>query len=317
MVAFGVMLRLLLRRFVLAVPTVLAAATLVFLMVHLVPGDPVDVMLGESARAADKEALRRALGLDRPLAEQYGHFLLGLATGDLGHSLVTGEAVTAELARRVPATVELTTVALLVALSLAIPSGLLAGARPGSWVDRGSNALALLGVSVPGFWLGPMLILLFAVELRWLPVSGYGTAAHLVLPATTLGLGMAAILTRITRASVLASLSEDYIRTARAKGVGPGRILGRHVFRNALAPVITVVGLQLGALLGGAVITETIFAWPGVGRMTIDAINQRDYPVVQGCILVIAVAFVAANALVDVAHAWLDPRVRAASERGT
>ena len=311
------MLRLVLRRLVLAAPTVLATATLVFLLIHLVPGDPVDVMLGESARAADKEALRHALGLDRPLPEQYGHFLLGLVKGDLGHSLVTGEAVTAELARRVPATMELTAAALLVALILAIPSGVLAGARPGSWLDRGSSALALFGVSVPGFWLGPMLIMLFGIELRWLPVSGRGTAAHLVLPAVTLGLGMAAILTRITRASILASLSEDCIRTARAKGVGPARILGRHAFCNALAPVITVVGLQLGALLGGAVITETIFAWPGVGRMTIDAINQRDYPVVQGCILVIAIAFVAANALVDVAHAWIDPRIGSASERGT
>ncbi len=309
------LLRLALRRLALAVPTVLAAATLVFLMIHLVPGDPVDVMLGESAAAADKALLRHALGLDRPLGEQYGRFLFGLARGDLGRSLLSGEAVTTELARSVPATAELTAAALLVALALAIPSGLLAGARPGSWLDRGSSALALLGVSVPGFWLGPMLIIGFAIELRWLPVSGRGTLAHLVLPALTLGLGLAAVLTRITRASVLASLSEDYIRTARAKGVGRAQILVHHAFRNALAPVVTVVGIQLGALLGGTVITETIFAWPGLGRMTINAINQRDYPVVQGCILAIAIAFVTANALVDIAHAWLDPRVRAGAER--
>ncbi len=306
------MLRLALRRVALTLPTILAAATLVFLLVHLVPGDVVDVMLGESAAAADREALRHALGLDRPLPTQYATFLRGLASGDLGRSLVHGTPVTALLAARLPATAELTFAALAIALVLALPLGLAAAARPGTWIDRGSVGLALLGVSVPSFWLGPMLILLFAIELRWLPVSGRGTAAHLVLPALTLGLGMASILTRMTRATVLECLGEDYVRTARAKGVGRTHILIRHALRNALAPVVTILGLQFGALLAGTVITETIFAWPGLGRLLIDAINQRDYPVVQGCILAIAAGFVAANALADLVNLWLDPRTRAA-----
>lgn len=309
------MLRLALRRLALTVPTMLAAATLVFALLHLVPGDPVDVMLGESAQAADREALRTSLGLDRPLAVQYATFLRGLATADLGRSLVHGTPVTRLLADRLPATAELTFAALAAAVALAFPLGLAAAARPGTWVDRSSVALALLGVSVPSFWLGPMLIIVFAVDLRWLPVSGRGTWAHLVLPACTLGFGMAAILTRMTRASVLECLGEDYVRTARAKGVSRRRIVAHHALRNALAPVVTILGLQFGALLAGTVITETIFAWPGLGRLLVDAINQRDYPVVQGCILAIAAGFVVANALADVVNAWLDPRMRAAAGR--
>ena len=305
--------QLVLRRLLLTVPTVFAAVTLVFLLIHVVPGDPVDVMLGESAHAADKQALRRALGLDRPLPVQYGAFLADLARGDLGRSLVTGLPVTSVLAARIPATLELTLAALAVAVGLAFPLGLLAAARPGTWLDRGSLGFALLGVSVPSFWLGPMLIILFAIDLRWLPVSGRGSWAHLVLPAVTLGSGMAAILTRMTRSSVLECTGEDYIRTARAKGVSRERVLIRHALANALAPVVTILGLQFGALLAGTVITETIFAWPGVGRLTIDAINQRDYPVVQGCILTIALGFVAANTLADLVNAWLDPRTRAAA----
>ncbi len=309
------MLRLALRRLVLTLPTILAAATLVFLLVHLVPGDPVDVMLGETAQAADREALRHTLGLDRPLASQYAGFLRGVLTGDLGRSLVHGTPVASLLASRLPATVELTLAALAIAITLALPLGLAAAARPGTWLDRSSVGFALLGVSVPSFWLGPMLIILFAIDLRWLPVSGRGTWAHLVLPALTLGLGMAAILTRMTRASVLECLGEDYVRTARAKGVSRTRIIGRHALRNALGPVVTILGLQFGALLAGTVITETIFAWPGLGRLLIDAINQRDYPVVQGCILLIATSFVVANALADVMNGWLDPRIGAATAR--
>jgi peptide/nickel transport system permease protein len=307
------MLALAFRRLALTVPTMLAAATLVFLLVHLVPGDPVDVMLGETAQPADREALRRTLGLDRPLAAQYAAFVRGIAVGDLGRSIVHGTAVADLLAARFPATVELTLAALAIAVGLALPLGLAAAARPGTWLDRGSVGFALLGVSVPSFWLGPMLIILFAIDLRWLPVSGRGSWAHLVLPATTLGLGMASILTRMTRASVLECLGEDYIRTARAKGVSRRAILTRHALRNALAPVVTILGLQFGALLAGTVITETIFAWPGLGRLLIDAINQRDYPVVQGCILLIAATFVLANALADVVNGWLDPRIGARS----
>jgi len=310
------MLRLALRRLAFTLPTMLAAASLVFLLIHLVPGDPVDVMLGENAQGADREALRRTLGLDRPLTVQYAAFLGGIVTGNLGRSLVSGTPVTELLAARFPATAELTFAALAVAIALALPLGLAAAARPGTWLDRGSVGFALLGVSVPSFWLGPMLIILFAIHLRWLPVSGRGTWAHLVLPAFTLGFGMAAILTRMTRASVLECLGEDYVRTARAKGVGRARILTRHALRNALAPVVTILGLQFGALLAGTVITETIFAWPGLGRLLIDAINQRDYPVAQGCILLIAASFVAANALADVVNGLLDPRIGAAAARG-
>jgi len=298
------------RRLLVALPTVLAAATLVFMLIHLVPGDPVDVMLGENAAPTDREALRRDLGLDLPLVEQYRRFLVGLATADLGRSLVTGEPVARLLATRAPATAELALAALVVAVGIALPLGLVAAARPGTWIDRGSVGFALIGVSMPAFWLGPLLILLFAIQLRWLPVSGHGGPSHLVLPAVTLGLGMAAILARMTRASLLECLGQEYVRTARAKGVSRWRIVAREALANAAAPVVTILGLQFGSLLAGTVITETIFAWPGLGRLTIDAINQRDYPVVQGCVLAIAVSFVAANAVADVVNAALDPRLR-------
>ncbi len=306
------MTHLALRRIAFAVPTIVAAATLVFLLVHVVPGDPVDVMLGESAAQADRAALRQALGLDRPLVAQYGAFLAGLATGDLGRSLVSGEPVTRLVAARIPATVELTLAALAVAIVIALPLGVLAAARPGTWIDRAAVAFALLGAAMPSFWLGPLLIIAFAIELQVLPVSGRGGLAHLVLPACTLGFGMAAILTRMTRASVLECVGEDYVRTARAKGVGRVRALTRHALANALGPVVTILGLQFGALLAGTVITETIFAWPGVGRLTVEGIQARDYPVLQGCILAIAAGFVLASTLADVVNAALDPRTRPA-----
>ena len=302
------MTRLALRRLALAIPTIVAAATLVFLLVHVVPGDPVDVMLGESAAPADRAALRQALGLDRPLVAQYGAFLAGLATGDLGRSVVSGEPVARLVAARIPATLG----ALAVAIAIALPLGVLAAARPGTWIDRGAVAFALLGAAMPSFWLGPLLIIAFAIELQILPVSGRGGLAHLVLPACTLGVGMAAILTRMTRASVLECVGEDYVRTARAKGVGRVRVLARHALANALAPVITILGLQFGALLAGTVITETIFAWPGVGRLTVEGIQARDYPVLQGCILAIAAGFVLASTLADIVNAALDPRTREA-----
>jgi len=304
--------RLALRRLALAIPTIVAAATLVFLLVHVVPGDPVDVMLGESAAPADRAALRQALGLDRPLVAQYGAFLAGLVTGDLGRSVVSGEPVARLVAARIPATVELTLAALAVAIAIALPLGVLAAARPGTWIDRGAVAFALLGAAMPSFWLGPLLIIAFAIELQILPVSGRGGVAHLVLPACTLGVGMAAILTRMTRASVLECVGEDYVRTARAKGVGRVRVLARHALANALAPVVTILGLQFGALLAGTVITETIFAWPGVGRLTVEGIQARDYPVLQGCILAIAAGFVLASTLADIVNAALDPRTRQA-----
>ncbi len=305
------MTRLALRRLLLAVPTIVAAATLVFLLVHVVPGDPVDVMLGESAAPADRDALRRTLGLDRPLAEQYARFLGGVAVGDLGQSIaISGEPVARLIARRLPATFELTIAALVLAVAVALPLGVVAAARPGTWIDRVAVGFALLGAAVPSFWLGPLLIIAFAIQLQLLPVSGRGGLAHLVLPACTLGFGMAAILTRMTRASLLDCIGEDYVRTARAKGVGRVRVLTRHALANALAPVVTILGLQFGALLAGTVITETIFAWPGIGRLTIEAIQARDYPVLQGCVLVIAAGFVVASTLADVVNAALDPRTR-------
>ena len=282
----------------------------VFSLIHAVPGDPVDVMLGESAQAADRSALRQALGLDRPLLVQYRDFLTGLAVGDLGRSLVSDEPVARLIAARVPATLQLTFAALAVAVALALPLGILAAARPGTLIDRGAVAFALLGAAMPTFWLGPLLIIVFAIELGVVPVSGRGGFAHLVLPACTLGFGMAAILTRMTRASLLECIGEDYIRTARAKGVGRAGVLVRHALANALAPVVTILGLQFGALLAGTVITETIFAWPGVGRLTVEAINARDYPVLQGCILAIAAGFVLASTAADLVNASLDPRTR-------
>jgi peptide/nickel transport system permease protein len=303
------MLRLVLRRLSVLVPTLFGAATLVFLLLHVVPGDPIDVMLGESAAPAAREELRARLGLDRPLAEQYGRWLTGLARADLGESIRSGRPVTELLAERVPVTVTLALTALLVAVSIGIPLGVLAANAPGSPVDRLALAVSLGAVATPSFWIGPMLVLLFAVELGLLPVAGHGTAAHLVLPALTLGTGMSGILIRMTRSALLETLSDDYVRTARAKGASRTRVLLTHALPNAATPVLSVLGLQLGAVLAGSVVTETIFAWPGLGRLVIEAIQSRDYPVVQGAVLVIATVTVLANLLADLAQAAVDPRV--------
>jgi peptide/nickel transport system permease protein len=291
------------------VPTLFGAATLVFLLLHVVPGDPIDVMLGESAAPAAREELRARLGLDRPLAEQYGRWLTGLARADLGESIRSGRPVTELLAERVPVTVTLALTALLVAVSIGIPLGVLAANAPGSPVDRLALAVSLGAVATPSFWIGPMLVLLFAVELGLLPVAGHGTAAHLVLPALTLGTGMSGILIRMTRSALLETLSDDYVRTARAKGASRTRVFLTHALPNAATPVLSVLGLQLGAVLAGSVVTETIFAWPGLGRLVIEAIQSRDYPVVQGAVLVIATVTVLANLLADLAQAAVDPRV--------
>lgn len=300
------------RRLMMLAPTVLGVASLVFLLLHLMPGDPVDVMLGETASATDTAVLRERLGLDRPLTVQYGAFMAGLARLDLGHSIHSGRPVAELVASHFPATALLTAAALAVALALAVPAGLLAASRPRGAADRATLAASLVGVAVPNFWLGPMLIMLFAIQLRWLPVSGASGPAHVVLPAVTLGLGMAGILTRLVRSTVLETLHEEYVRTARAKGATGVRVLWVHALRNALTPVLSVVGLQLGALLAGSVITETIFAWPGIGRLTVQAIQTRDYPVVQGCVLAIALAYVLVNLLTDLAYAWANPRMRRA-----
>jgi peptide/nickel transport system permease protein len=297
-------------RFGSAALVVLGVCTLVFLLIHLVPGDPVEAMLGEGARPADQEALRAALGLDRPLAEQYLSYLARTATLDLGTSFSYQRPVARLLAERIPATLELALAALALALAIALPLGVVAARHRGGALDTGAMGFSLLGAAVPNFWLGPVLILVFSLWLGWTPVSGREGAASLILPAITLGTGLAAVLARMVRSSVLEVLGEDYIRTARAKGLRESSVLWGHALRNAWLPVLTLIGLQLGGVLAGAVITETVFAWPGVGSLLIEAIQARDYPVVQACVLLISLTYVLVNALTDLVCAWADPRVR-------
>lgn len=298
------------RRLLLTVPVLLGVATLVFSLIHLVPGDPVQSMLGEAASPQEVADLRARLGLDRPLYAQYGTFLAGLTRGDLGTSLRTNQPVAATIRERIPATFELAFAAMAVAVALAIPLGIVAAVYAGGPIDLAATTLALVGISIPNFWLGPLMAIIFSVVLGWLPVSGRGGAAYLVLPAVTLGAPLAAVLARMTRASMVEELRELYVLAARARGVSAFRAVVRHAFRNSLIPIVTVLGLQFGAVLTGAVITETIFAWPGVGRLLIQSISFRDYPVVQGCILLIAITYVAMNVLTDLVYGLLDPRIR-------
>lgn len=304
---------LLLQRLADTLLTLLLVAGLVFLLIHLIPGDPVDVMLGESALAADRIALRERLGLDLPLWEQLGNFYAGLLHGDLGESLHQGLPVTALISERLPATLQLAVAALGFALLLSLPLGVIAARRAGRWPDRAASGFALLGLSIPNFWLGPLLILVFSIGLGLTPVSGRDAPLSLLLPALTLGLSLAALNTRMVRGSLLEVLGQPFVRTARAKGLSDGRAVWRHALPNAALPVLTLLGLQLGHLLAGAVITETVFAWPGIGTLLIDAIRQRDYPLVQGCVLFISSAYVLVNSLTDLAYGWLDPRTRSAS----
>jgi len=295
-----------------AVLVVFGVCTLVFLLIHLVPGDPVEAMLGESARPADRTALREALGLDRPVGEQYLAYLGRLVRLDLGQSFQFQRPVADLLAERMPPTLELAGAALVLALVLAVPLGVLAARNRGGLLDSGAMGFSLLGISIPNFWLGPLLILVFSLWLGWTPVSGRDGPASLILPAVTLGTGLAAILARMVRSSVLEVLEEDYVRTARAKGLSEAAVLWRHALRNAWLPVLTLVGLQLGGLLGGAVITETVFAWPGVGSLLVEAIQNRDYPVVQASVLLVSLAYVLVNTLTDLVYARVDPRIRLA-----
>jgi peptide/nickel transport system permease protein len=302
--------RFLAARLLSALGVVVGVAVLVFLLIHVVPGDPVELMLGDGASAVDREALRRSLGLDDPLGVQLVRYLEGLARLDLGTSIHSRRPVSALLAERIPATLELTLAALAVAVAIAVPLGGLAAARRGRGWDQGAMAFALAGASVPAFVLGPALVLVFSLGLGWLPVSGREGPASLVLPAVTLGTALAAVLSRMVRAALLDALAEDYVRTARAKGADERAVLLRHAMPNAALPVVTVLGLQLGALLGGAIITEAVFAWPGLGQLTVEAVLRRDYPLVQGCVLLVSVAYVAVNTATDLLYAWLDPRVR-------
>lgn len=302
--------RFLISRVLTAFAVVLGVVCLVFLLLHLVPGDPVEVMLGESARPADKAALERALGLDQPLHVQLGRYLANLCQFDLGISLYSKRPIRDLLLERLPATIELGITALVVALMLAVPLGVLAAVKKGTAWDAGAMGIALFGVSIPNFWMGPMLILVGALWLGWFPVSGRTGVASLILPALTLGTALAAILSRMIRSALLEVLNEDFMRTARGKGLPDRTVIVRHGLRNALLPVITLVGLQLGALLSGAVITETVFSWPGIGSLVVEAIHRRDYPVVQATVLCISASYVVLNVLTDLAYAWIDPRVR-------
>jgi len=304
------MLRYLSLRVLYTLPVVWLVVSLVFLLIHLVPGDPVLQMLGEGAPATDVQAARHAYGLDLPLGRQYLNYWEGVVRGDLGPSLRFNQGVSHLISQRYPYTLQLTLAALVVAIVLSVPAGVRSARRRNRWDDRVLSVVSLFGLSFPNFALGPILILFFAIQLGWLPVSGSGTMAHLVLPAITMGGALAAILTRMVRTSMLEELGQDYIRTARAKGLPERTVVYRHALRNAMIPIITVLGLQFGALLAGAIVTETIFSWPGIGRLTIQAISNRDYYLVQGCILAIGLTYVAVNFLTDLLYSAVNPRIR-------
>jgi peptide/nickel transport system permease protein len=291
--------------------------SLVFLLIHLVPGDPILQMLGEGATPADLTALRHQYGLDQPLWRQYLHYWNGVVHGDLGSSIRLHDTVAHLISARYPYTMALTLTALGLGLALALPAGILAAVRRGRWLDQALSVVSLTGLSVPGLVLGPVLILVFSILLGWLPVSGANAGGgrsidwhYLVLPSIAMGASLAAILTRMVRTAMLEELGQDYIRTARAKGLSETAVVWRHALPNALVPIVTVVGLQFGALLAGAIVTETIFSWPGLGRLTVSAISNRDYALVQGCLLSIGLTYVLVNLLTDVVNRWVNPRMR-------
>ena len=299
-----------LTRVAFTLPVVWLVVSLVFLLIHLVPGDPILQMLGEGTPATDIQAARHAYGLDLPLSRQYTNYWKGVLHGDLGPSLRFNQSVSSLIARRYPYTLRLTLAALGVAMLLSIPAGVRSARRRDRWDDRLLSVVSLFGLSFPNFALGPILILFFAIKLGWLPVSGSGSFANLILPAITMGGALAAILTRMVRTSMLEELGHDYIRTARAKGLPEHTVVYRHALRNAMIPIITVLGLQFGALLAGAIVTETIFSWPGIGRLTVSAISNRDYALVQGCILAVGLTYVLVNLLTDVLYTVANPRIR-------
>jgi ABC-type dipeptide/oligopeptide/nickel transport system permease component len=304
-----------LRRVLLTLPVLWVVVTVVFLLIHLVPGDPVAQMLGEGATATDLSVLRHAYGLDVPLPEQYMRYLKGVLHADLGQSLRLHDSVLHLILQRYPYTLALTLASLVRGLAVSIPAGILSALHRNRWQDRTLGVVSLVGLSFPNFALGPILILLFSIKLGWTPVSGPGTDTptfllHLILPAVTLGSGLAAILTRMVRSAMLEELGQDYIRTARAKGLTENQVVYRHALRNALIPILTVAGLQFGSLLAGAIVTETIFSWPGIGRLTLSAISNRDYALVQGCILAVGLTYVAVNLLTDIAYTIANPRMR-------
>ena len=314
------MRRYLARRLLLLVPVLAGVSIVIFMVLHLSPGDPVEIMLGSQATQEDRARLRGDLGLDQPLHVQYVRWLGHVVRGDLGRSLWMKRPVLAEVLGRFKATLILTGTALVLSTVVGIALGVSSASRPYSVLDRTSTVASLFGASMPSFWLGIVLMVVFALRLGWLPASGmyapYGGGdlrdllAHLVLPAVTLAAASVTIVARLTRAAMLETLSQDYIRTARAKGMVERRVVLRHGLKNALIPIVTVIGVQAGYLLGGAVLTETVFAWPGVGTLMVQGILARDFPLVQGCVLVVALSFVLVNLAVDLLYAWLDPRIR-------
>ena len=304
------MIKYLTRRLVSIVPVALGVATLTFAIIHLVPGDPVVAMLGDTAAPADIEGMRHQLGLDRPLLTQYATYLGGLAIGDLGESTLYRKPVSQIVSERFPATIELAAAGMFVALLIAFPLGIVAGSNPGGAADMGAMGFAILGISIPHIYLGPLLMILFSLDLRWLPLTGRGGFAHLVLPAVTLGTALAAIIARMLRQSLIVVRASDYMRTAIGKGLSPRAAIVRHGLKNAMTSVITIIGLQMGSLLSGTLITEMIFSWPGLGRLLIGAIGARDYPLVEGCVLTFAMTYVVVNLATDLVYALVDPRVR-------
>ena len=308
----------LVRRLLTTLLVALGVTFVTFLIIQLVPGDPARIILGINADQAKVEELRHIMGLDRPLLVQYGDWLWSLLHGDLGESYITGQSVMEAVLERLPRTLALAGAALSIALLIALPLGIISAMRPRSPMDYSAMVFSQVGVSIPDFWMGIMLILIFSLTLRWLPPSGYVALTenpvewlrHLILPAITVGIISASVITRFVRSSMLETLHQDYVRTARSKGLGEPLIVGRHVLKNAFIPVITVIGLQLAALLGGVVIVEVIFAWPGVGRLALDAVQRRDYPMLQGAVLFIALSFAVINLIVDLLYAYLDPRIK-------
>lgn len=298
------------KHFVDFVTVVFGVLLLTFLLIHLVPGDPVEVMLGESASVTDRTALRTDLGLDQPLAQQFGSYLTKLSQGDLGYSIHTKTPIIELIKTRYPATLKLAVLSLFIGLAIGIPLGVFAALKANHWQDFVVTIVSVRLSAMPVFWLGPLLMLLFAVWLGWFPVSGMDDSTSIVLPALTLGLGLSAILTRMTRTSLLEVLNDDFIRTARAKGLNENTVIIRHALRAALLPIITIVGLQMGSLLAGTVITETIFSWDGIGRLLVESIEKRDYPVTQACVLVVALSYVVVNLFTDVLYRLADPRVK-------
>jgi peptide/nickel transport system permease protein len=303
-------LKYLVRRIIALIPVALGVATLTFALIHLVPGDPVLAMLGDFAAPADVAQMRHELKLDLPLWQQYLYFLSGIVRGDLGESISQHEPVARLIRERFPATLELAVAGLFIAILLAFPLGMIAGANPGGAADMGAMGFAILGISVPHLYLGPLLMIVFSLDLGWFPLTGRGGLSHLVLPAVTLGTALAAIIARMLRQSLVQVLETDYMRTARSKGLSRAAAVLHHGLRNALTPVVTLMGLQAGALLTGSIVVEMIFSWPGLGRLMMTAINSRDYPLVEGCVLVFALTYVIINMLTDLLYSAVDPRIR-------